>query len=57
MILGVQIQNFGEWAHLAPAHAHQSFHFQQISVGLNIKFFGENWHVASFNCKEQMQIN
>ena len=35
----------------------QSFHFPKIPGGLNIKFFCENRHEASFYIKEQMQEN
>ena len=42
---------------LAPAHARQSFNFQNNPGGLNINIFGENRHDASFYIKEQTQKN
>ena len=39
MILEVQIRSFGAGARRAPAHEHQSFHFQKIPGGLNINIF------------------
>ena len=55
MILEVQIQNLGERACGASAHARQSFHFQKMPGGLNINIFCENWYKASSYNKEQTQ--